>query len=479
MDDSNAKEQTYTIDEAINAIGIGKFQWKILIVTGSLWAGDAIEIMILTFLMPLLEEEWNLTTAQSGTIGSAYFAGELVGSLIITNLSDRIGRRKCIIISNAFQIVFGMLSAAATEMYFMMFTRFMVGVCLGGSTCSYTLYAEYAPSDYRGRLLILQQSFWAVGCTANALIAWLTLELLDWRWYLIISSFPLCIILIFALRLPESARYLATTNNMEEAETILNKALAQNRNILNENRSIKLRQQDNVVVANRGNITEIFYDKYFKSTMLLFNVLCLTVFAYYGISFLSERFFDQVTESNNQNPNEKYWKIVVTTASELPGTMIAFFTLDQYGRKNTCIGSFAVFTLSTFILMDNSVQNSIIISVSLAFMSRMCISIAFLSLYVYFSEYYPTQIRNSSLGLATAISRLAGMATTYISQYDDITYAFYLYGLAGAIATICIFMLKHDTKGVDMTGDQQLLHVSDADKETHTLQNDELMFSMH
>ena len=83
----------------------------------------------LTFLLPILEEEWNLTTAQSGTIGSAYFAGELIGALLVANLSDRIGRTKCIIVSNVFQIIFGMLSAVSTEMYFMTFTRFIVTFC--------------------------------------------------------------------------------------------------------------------------------------------------------------------------------------------------------------------------------------------------------------------------------------------------------------------------------------------------------------
>ena len=39
--------------------------------------------------------------------------------------------------------------------------------------------------------LSLQQSFWAFGAFANSLLAWLVLETLDWRWYLILSSLPL------------------------------------------------------------------------------------------------------------------------------------------------------------------------------------------------------------------------------------------------------------------------------------------------
>ena len=68
MDTRN--EIVCSVDEAITYIGIGPFQYKILIVTGLLWAADGIEIMILTFLLPTLQEEWQLTDAETGTIGS-------------------------------------------------------------------------------------------------------------------------------------------------------------------------------------------------------------------------------------------------------------------------------------------------------------------------------------------------------------------------------------------------------------------------
>ena len=48
----------------------GTFQYKILIVTGLLWAADAVEIMRLTFLIPILKEEWNLNDGVDGTIGA-------------------------------------------------------------------------------------------------------------------------------------------------------------------------------------------------------------------------------------------------------------------------------------------------------------------------------------------------------------------------------------------------------------------------
>eukprot|EP01084_Bolivina_argentea_P042867 79017_1 len=81
--------KTYTVDEAITAIGVGPFQYKILIVTGLFWAADAIEMMRLTFLLPILKKEWDLDTGIDGTIGAVVFAGILFGNVFWSNFSDR------------------------------------------------------------------------------------------------------------------------------------------------------------------------------------------------------------------------------------------------------------------------------------------------------------------------------------------------------------------------------------------------------
>ena len=208
---------------------------------------------------------------------------------------------------------------------------------------------------------------------------------------------------------------------------------------------------DEIIVEHRGKWSEIFEDKYFRVTVLLLIISMSTVFSYYGISFLSERYFELVTENNDEHPSEKYWKIVVTTSSEIPGVIIAYFILDTFGRKNTMIANYALFAISTFILMTGSVQNSNEIGIILSFFARMSISISFLALYVYYGEYYPTQIRNTAMGISVSITRFAGMATTFVSQYDDITYSFYLYGFSGIIAMICSLMLRYDTRQMDMT----------------------------
>ena len=91
--DSVDSDHEFTVDESIAYIGKGRFQTRILVVTGLLYAADAIEIMILTFLLPILQDEWDLDTGEIGTIGSVIFAGMFCGTVCWSTISDKFGRK--------------------------------------------------------------------------------------------------------------------------------------------------------------------------------------------------------------------------------------------------------------------------------------------------------------------------------------------------------------------------------------------------
>ena len=164
------------------------------------------------------------------------------------------------------------------------------------------MYAEFAPKADRGRLLVIQQSFWSIGTLVNVVIAWLSLSYLNWRWYLIISSIPTILILVMTLKLPESVPYLVTAGKVEKAQKILNDAFTENHGHPPDP-MIKLKTDCAIVSAkNRGNICDVFGRTYFRESILLFITYFFMTFGSYGLSFLSERFFSRIT----RNDDDKY-----------------------------------------------------------------------------------------------------------------------------------------------------------------------------
>src|SRR5690606_4253599 len=72
---------------------------KLLGVAGLGWLFDAMDVGILSFVIAALHEDWGLTTAQMGWIGSVNSIGMAVGAFVFGIYADRVGRKKIFIIT--------------------------------------------------------------------------------------------------------------------------------------------------------------------------------------------------------------------------------------------------------------------------------------------------------------------------------------------------------------------------------------------
>lgn len=61
-------------------LGMGLFQYRILVAAGLCFAADAMEVLLLSFLSIVLQDEWRLTDDETAFITSILFLGALVRS---------------------------------------------------------------------------------------------------------------------------------------------------------------------------------------------------------------------------------------------------------------------------------------------------------------------------------------------------------------------------------------------------------------
>ena len=54
-------DDTFTVTQAVNSLGFGKFQILLSLVVGLCWMSDSMEIMILSILSPALHCEWHIS----------------------------------------------------------------------------------------------------------------------------------------------------------------------------------------------------------------------------------------------------------------------------------------------------------------------------------------------------------------------------------------------------------------------------------
>src|SRR5829696_4346926 len=84
---------TIDVQDAIDHVGFGRFQRRLLLVCGITWAADAAELLAIGFALPGIREDFGLSTFEAGVVASAGFVGMLIGATFWGTIADRIGRR--------------------------------------------------------------------------------------------------------------------------------------------------------------------------------------------------------------------------------------------------------------------------------------------------------------------------------------------------------------------------------------------------
>jgi hypothetical protein len=128
------------IDDAVERIGIGKFQYSILFAAGLCFMADAMEVLLLSFLSIVLKHEWNLTDNEMNSIFSIVFAGALFGTLILGPAGDYWGRKPIFILTALIIAISGVITAFCTNYIQLVIARFFCGFGIGGLTVSFSTH---------------------------------------------------------------------------------------------------------------------------------------------------------------------------------------------------------------------------------------------------------------------------------------------------------------------------------------------------
>ncbi len=163
---------------------------------------------------PLIAEALRLPEASLGPIFSAALLGSLLGALGFGTLADRFGRRRMLMIAVLIMSVFTLATGVAGSFRSLMLIRFLAGVGLGGATpCFITLACEYAPRSRRATVTSLMWTAFPFGVISGAFLNALLLSRFGWQSIFLVGGvFPIVILVVLAISLPESIRFLLAKN---------------------------------------------------------------------------------------------------------------------------------------------------------------------------------------------------------------------------------------------------------------------------
>ena len=396
--------------QAVNAQPISRN--KLLGVAGVGWLFDALDVGILSFIIATLAKEWNLTSGQMGWIGSINSIGMAIGAFVFGVFADRIGRKSVFIWTLVIFSIASGLSALATSLTIFMILRFFIGMGLGGELpVASTLVSESVAPNERGRIVVLLESFWAVGWLVAALISYFVIPQFGWREALILTAIHALYAVYLRLHLPDSPQFTAKKN------------------------------------SSRGiwqNLKSVWSKPYVKPTLMLWIVWFTVVFSYYGM-FL---WLPSVMVLKGFSLIKSFEYVLIMTLAQLPGYFTAAWLIEKIGRK---------FVLATYLL--GTALSALVFGVAdatwILIVSGMLLSFfnlgAWGALYAYTPEQYPTVIRGTGVGMAASVGRLGGifgplLVGTLMAQGYTIGWIFTIFCGSILVGILAILFLGKETK---------------------------------
>lgn len=441
--------KTYTVEEAVEAIGFGRFQMIVYVVGGVITAADALEMMLLSVLSPVVRCEWFLSEWQVALITTVVFLGMGISSPLIGLMGDKYGRKGALGLVTTCIGYFGLLATFSPSYGWMLLLRGLVGCGMGGSAQGASLLAEYLPSRYRAKLFLSCQVFWATGVTIEILLASIIIPTIGWRWLMAFSAVPVLIAAIFLVLVPESTRYLVAAGRVEEASQILKRGARLNKSSLPEGRLTRTSETQQTQL---GRPLDLFSRQYVRSTLQLWMLWFSTAFAYYGMVLVSS----QVLTVNSAKihvckcaylTHHDYVTMIVSTLGEYMCIPLNMILIDRIGRRWT--GTTNLFFCGLFFsLLQLDVSRGLL--TFFMFAARGFSAATFSWVYLYSIEVYPTSIRTFGMGTASAWARVGAMVTPFVAQVLlswSVAAALWVYAAACFLGSLSAYWLPIETSG--------------------------------
>jgi MFS family permease len=168
-----------------------------------------------------INQYFHMTPLTFGCTTSAMTLGGLLATAGGLWMQEHLGARKCLSVAAIFLTVGSLGAATASNAAVLAAFRMLSGMGIGIiSIASPTYIAEIAPSDRRGRLVLLYQLLLAIGSILGFALSWLlTIALpshLVWRCLLGSTVVPSLILLLLSRYIPAGPRLLLIQSRVKE-----------------------------------------------------------------------------------------------------------------------------------------------------------------------------------------------------------------------------------------------------------------------
>jgi MFS transporter, SP family, arabinose:H+ symporter len=421
------------------------------------------DMAVISGVLPFLQKQFSLSAFEQGWFVSSALIGCIVGVAFSGELSDRLGRKKPLLVSATFFLLSALGCALMPSLFWVIAFRFLGGVGIGLASNVVPLYiSEIAPAKSRGRLVTYYQFAltlgilvaylsnaglvnYATGHPATGEINWFNYIFSQevWRGMLGLGTLPAILFLVGLFLVPESPRWLIQQGRIAEGKAILEK-ISSTSELQNDKEPAS---QSNKEVSYK----ELFSPRWRKALLIgmllpLFSQFSgINAIIYYGPSILSNA---GISLSNSLLSQ------VIFGLANMLFTLIAIWKVDSAGRRPLYLfgtAGAAIMLFFTGICFFTGATTSIWLLVCvLGFLACFAFSIGPLK-FVIAAEIFPNKIRGRAMAISIMVMWIAdtivGQLTPILLKSIGTAATFWTFAAFCIVAFITVYKLLPETKG--------------------------------
>ena len=423
------------INDIIDKARFAAFHWKVLIWCLIIIIFDGYDLVIYGVALPLLMQQWSLTAVQAGLLASAALFGMMFGAMIFGTLSDKLGRKKTIMICVTLFSGFTFLGAFANNPVEFAILRFIAGLGIGGVMPNVVaLMTEYAPKKIRSTLVALMFSGYAIGGMSSALLgAWLVKDM-GWQIMFLIAGIPLLLLPVIWKFLPESLAFLVKSNHHDQAKMIVTKIAPETE--LTSNTQLVLNES----TTTEAPVRALFQQGRTFSTFMFWIAFFMCLLMVYALGSWLPKLMLQAGYSLGASMLFLFALNIGGMVGAIGGGALA----DKFHLKPVITSMFVIGAAALILLGFNSPQFILYSLIAIAGAATIGSQIL---LYTFVAQFYPTALRSTGMGWASGIGRigaiigpvLTGALLTFELPHQM---NFLAIAIPGIIAALAIFMVN-------------------------------------
>lgn len=403
-----------------------------------------------------------LNTTSEGWLVSSGLLGSIVGVVTTGFISDRIGRKKSIVLAGLMFMLSAIGCALASNFNLLVIFRLLGGIGVGMASVISPMYiSEFAPSDKRGRMVAYYQLAITIGILlayfsnallisfaqndfSNSFIKWF-FKAEPWRPMFLVMAVPSFIFLVMLLRVPESPRWLVLVNKNREAEAILYKVRAPDEAA----KEIKgIEEADQKKDVRKISLT----DPSIKLPLLIGIVLAvlqqfsgINAIIYYGPS---------IFQSAGINAGNALVFQVIIGAVNLLFTFVAIKYADKFGRrfllKTGLTGIVLSLIFCGLLFYSGHTQGILLLVLMLVYIACFAFSLGPVT-WIIINEIFPTTVRVKAVSVCTLALWIAvwlvGQFFPWLLVNIGAAFTFWIFALFSIINFFFSWYVVKETKG--------------------------------